>query len=68
MWNLDEIYKTFFESGQWNASGAQYDTDTPAPNVTASSFTLPFPSEDIVFNPNLMKEPVAVDVRSEFSY
>ena len=68
MWNLVEIYKTFFESGQWNASGAQYDTDTPAPNVTASSFTLPFPSEDIVFNPNLMKEPVAVDVRSEFSY
>ena len=42
--------------------------DSKAPNVTVSSFTLPFPTEDVVFNPNLMKDPVHVDVRSEFSY
>ena len=38
------------------------------PNVTKESFTLPFPSEDVVFNPNLMEDPVHVDVRTEYSY
>lgn len=68
MWNLDDIYKTYYETGKWNSSAAEYDAKTPAPNVTESSFTLPFPSEDVVFNPNLLKDPIAVDVRSEYSY
>lgn len=68
IWNMDGIYKTYYESGKWDASEAQYDTDTPAPNVTSSSFTLPFPTEDVVFNPNLMKDPIHVDVRAEFAY
>lgn len=68
MWNLDGIYKTYYETGKWNASAAEYDAATPVPNVTESSFTLPFPSEDVVFNPNLLKDPVSVDVRSEYSY
>ena len=39
-----------------------------APNVTASSFTLPLPSEDVVFNKNLMEEAQAVDVRATYVY
>lgn len=67
-WNLDEVYKAYYKTGKWDASGVEYDSQTPAPKVTTSSFTLPFPTEDVVFNPNLMKDPIHVDVRSEFSY
>lgn len=68
MWNLNDIYKAYKENGVWDASAAEYDEETPAPNVTEKSFTLPFPSEDVVFNPNLLKDPVSVDVRNEYSY
>lgn len=69
-WNLDDAYKKYYESGYqtWDTSAAQYDTDTEAPNVVASSFTLPFPTEDVVFNPHLMEDPIHVDVRAEYSY
>lgn len=73
-WNIGSLYKGWFESGRasWEVAAGeeapQYDTDTPKPNVTASSFTLPFPSEDVVYNPHLLDAPVAVDVRSEYSY
>jgi hypothetical protein len=48
----------------------QYDSDTPAPNVTANSFQLPFPTEDVALNPNLGSNvaPIHVDVRSTYSY
>ena len=54
----------------WNTEEIQYDTETPAPNVTAASFVLPFPNEDVALNPNLASsvEPVHVDVRATFSY
>ena len=72
MWNVNDAYKTFYESGYatWDASKMQYDTETAVPNVTASSFTLPFPSEDVALNPNLGSnvEPIHVDVRSTYSY
>ena len=46
-WNLNSVYKTWYESGKktWvvDESECRYDSDTPAPNVTASSFTLPPP-------------------------
>ena len=69
-YNLGSVYKPYFESGSWtvNADDTRYNPDAKAPNVTISSFTLPFPTEDVVFNPNLMKDPVHIDVRSEFSY
>ena len=76
-WNLGALYKYYYETGQWDpklaaqeegASEASYDDQTPAPNVTASSFTLPFPDSDVVFNQNLLKEPVHVDVRATYSY
>lgn len=67
---LNELYKSYFENGSWsvNTSSMNYDETTSAPNVTLSSFTLPFPTEDVVFNPNLMEDAIHVDVRSEYSY
>ena len=72
MWNVNDAYKTYFESGYatWDASKIEYDTQTPAPNVTANSFTIPFPTEDVAINPNLGSnaQPIHVDVRSTYSY
>ena len=69
-YSLGTTYKAYYENGSWtvNPDETRYNPDAKAPNVTVSSFTLPFPTEDVVFNPNLMKDPVHVDVRSEFSY
>ncbi len=76
-WNVNSLYKYYYESGKWdiaeaakkdNAGEAGYDTKTAAPNVTKDSFTLPFPSEDVVYNPNLLKDPISCDVRTEYSY
>lgn len=41
-----------------------------APNITASSFTLPFPTEDVVFNGNVASDVPAehVDVRETYKY
>lgn len=67
---LNDLYKGYAETGDWsvNTSSMYYDTTASAPNVTESSFTLPFPTEDVVFNPHLMEEAIHVDVRSEYSY
>lgn len=75
-WNLNVLYKEYYLSGYttWNVvtEGSDvlqiYDDSTPVPNVTASSFTLPFPQEDVVFNPNLLKPAQNVDVRATYSY
>ncbi|MCR4958735.1 MAG: RagB/SusD family nutrient uptake outer membrane protein [Prevotella sp.] len=72
LWNADTVYKQYYESGNstWDDSQFQYDQDTPAPNVTANSFSLPYPTEDVALNPNLGSnvEPDHVDVRSTYSY
>lgn len=77
IWNVDGLYKYYFENGVWDLSKAAsaagtgeagYDTTTPAPNVTADSFTMPFPNQDVVFNPALMEDPIHVDVRETFAY
>ena len=72
IWNCGTAYKTWFESGYvtWDPSQIQYDEETPAPNVTANSFTLPYPTEDVALNPNLGSniEPDHVDVRATYSY
>ena len=76
-WNTNALFKYYYETGQWDiklaaekegAGEATYDDQTPAPNVTASSFTLPFPDSDVVFNQNLLKDPVHIDVRATYSY
>jgi hypothetical protein len=40
------------------------------PNVTASSFTLPFPTMDVVFNGKMASdaEPENIDIRATYSY
>lgn len=70
IYSLGAPYENYYKTGKWSydAKEVRYNADTKAPNVTVSSFTLPFPTEDVVFNPNLMKDPISVDVRSEFSY
>ena len=70
MWNCDDVYKAYYNSGTWDSSKMQYDENTAAPNVTASSFTLPFPTEDVALNPNLGSNaaPIHVDVRNTYSY
>lgn len=72
MYNCNDAYKAFYESGYatWDGSKIKYNTETAAPNVTASSFTLPFPTEDVALNPNLGSnvKPIHVDVRSTYNY
>ncbi len=70
-YGLGTLYEAYYESGYqtWTITeDVRYNTNTPAPNVTASSFTLPFPTEDIVFNPHLAEPAVEVDVRALYSY
>ena len=76
-WNLNLTFKNYYTTGQWmlvnkddegNDQTTTYDDQTPAPNVTASSFTIPFPMEDLTFNPHLMEDPIHVDVRETYQY
>lgn len=76
-WNLDGMFKTYFETGQWQLVNkdddgkeqtAMYDNETEAPNVTEASFTIPFPMEDLTFNSHLKEEAIHVDVRATYSY
>ena len=83
MYSYDAVCADYFEGAtvgagdkmdysacEWNPdpSVTFYNTDTPAPNVTASVFTLPFPQEDVVYNPNLLEPAVEVDVRATYVY
>lgn len=83
-YNLDKLYKTYFESQSWDvsAASAEYNSKTSAPNVSSMMkaapaeeggkkyFFLPFPSEDVVFNPNLGSNVSGehVDIRETYSY
>ena len=69
-YNINDLFKNYYQNGQWsyNPDETRYDTDTQAPNVTVNSFQLPFPAEDVVFNPHLLEAPIHVDVRAEYSY
>lgn len=76
-WNVDALFKYYYETGVWDLSKAAqsadtgeagYDTSTAAPNVNEQSFKLPFPTEDVVFNKHLLEDPIHVDVRNEYSY
>lgn len=69
-YGLNTLYKNYYESKSWNvdASTMHYATETLAPNVSEQTFTLPFPSQDVVFYGNLQKTPVHVDVRSTYPY
>ena len=76
-WNLNLTFKNYFQTGQWllvnkdddgNEQSTVYDDQTPVPNVTINSFTIPFPMEDLTFNPHLKEDAVHVDVRETYQY
>lgn len=46
----------------------RYNTAAAVPNVTTESFTLPLPSYDVEFNPNLALPAKDVDVRATYVY
>ncbi len=54
----------------WDNSGIKYKGDEELVDVKASMFTLPFPSEDVVLNPNVGSDVpgVHVDVRETYKY
>lgn len=80
LWNLDDCYKNYYKTGKWDNTNVTYDTKTAVPNPVAlmkkdkvsgkQYFCLPFPSEDVVFNPNLGSnvDGIHVDVRQTYSY
>lgn len=67
---LGDLYEAYYSTQSWsvNPDAMYYDDTVAAPNVTSDSFTLPFPTEDVVFNPHLMEDPIHEDVRSLYSY
>lgn len=76
-WNLNSTFKEYYTTGQWqlvnkdddgNDQYTVYDDQTPAPNVTVNSFTIPFPTEDLTFNPHLKEDAIHVDVRETYKY
>ena len=80
-WNLNLMFKEYFKTGQWqlvnkddegNDQTAMYaspqDGGDPIPNVTENSFIIPFPMEDLTFNPHLKEDPIHVDVRATYQY
>lgn len=64
----------YLNSGTWDGSAVTYDSSddiSDASAVSSSIFTLPFPTEDVVFNPNMASSAEAVeveDVRSTYAY
>ena len=58
--SLNDVYKAYYENGVWNSAGINYNTDEfPAPSRDAilnKIAAVPFPSEDVVYNPHL-EEP-----------
>ena len=77
---LDAVYKKFVtdDSGNyagpgahpWDAAGITYNDGEELVDVKPSMFTVPFPTEDVVMNPNVASTaaPIHVDVRETFTY
>ena len=77
---LDAVYKKFVtdDSGNyagpgahpWDAAGITCNDGEELVDVKPSMFTVPFPTEDVVMNPNVAStaEPIHVDVRETFTY
>ena len=54
---LDDVAKAYYETGVWNGTGITYnENENPIPSESAilsKIAALPFPSEDVVYNPHL---------------
>ena len=79
IYGYDAAAKNYFLTGTWTLDGLSdkegkaqpvaYDEGPAAPNVTASVFTLPLPTEDVVFNKNLLEAAKEVEnVRETYKY
>lgn len=80
MWGISGLYRTYYQTGVWDASSVMYDNTTAAPTVGTlmksdpdtgkKYFYMPFPTEDVIFNPNLGSNVNGehVDVRETYSY
>ena len=66
--DINALYKSYYETGSWDntaAAAITYNSAefTPTANaIKAKLEALPFPSEDVVFNPNLDKEAQEYDL------
>ena len=76
---LDKVYKNFvMDNGTyvgpgahaWDVSEVTYRANQELTDVKASMFIMPFPTEDVVMNPNVgsTSAPIHVDVRETYSY
>ncbi len=62
---LNDVYKTYYETGVWNADAITYNTTDAIPSAEAIKTklaALPFPSEDVVYNPHLDEPAQAFDL------
>ena len=67
--NLDELYKGYYQGNGWNVTAdMNYDQNPPVISPSADIFRFPMPEVDVIYNPNLLKDPIHVDVRTEYSY
>ncbi len=64
---LNDVYKAYYESGKtaWDASSISYNAGEFTPTadaILAKLAALPFPAEDVVYNPHLEDEPQEFDL------
>ncbi len=69
---FDETKATWTIDGLTDKEGkvitVGYDEGPAAPEVKADAFTLPLPTEDVVFNPHLLEPAQSIDVREVYKY
>ena len=76
---ISEVYMDYVVKGSkyagpganpWDNSKISYNTEDELKELKAEQFIMPFPTEDVVMNPNVgsTAEPVSVDVRATFTY
>ena len=55
--SINDVAKAYYETGVWNGAGIAYnENEMPVPSraaILSKIEALPFPSEDVVYNPNL---------------
>ena len=77
---LADVYKKYVQDDaenyvgpgahSWDVSAVTYTGSGDLKDVKPEMFTIPFPTEDVVMNPNVgsTAEAIHVDVRETFSY
>ena len=67
--NLDELYKGYYDGNGWNVTEyMRYNPNAPKLQPSVGVFTFPYPDADLSANPNLLKDPIRVDVRNTYAY